>query len=78
MICLMNILSSYPAIYELLAKKPLPSKQNYSLREVPSNMVVSMYFMYSVLCVIERTVKICENWDSVLNFLGFYVVFIFL
>lgn len=39
MISLMNILSSYPAIYELLAKKSLPCKKNYSLREVPSNLV---------------------------------------
>ncbi|XP_053402163.1 protein broad-minded-like isoform X2 [Mercenaria mercenaria] len=32
---LLNILSGFPAVYEVLANKPLPSKSAYSFREMP-------------------------------------------
>ena len=31
MIRLLNVLSSFPAVYEVLAGKPLPTKDEYSL-----------------------------------------------
>ncbi|XP_063299536.1 protein broad-minded isoform X1 [Pelobates fuscus] len=33
---LVNLLSSYPAVYELIGNQALPSKDEYSLREVPT------------------------------------------
>ncbi|XP_053566762.1 protein broad-minded [Bombina bombina] len=36
-LALVNLLSSYPAVYELIGKHELPSKDEYSLREVPTS-----------------------------------------
>ncbi|KAM9317399.1 protein broad-minded [Gastrophryne carolinensis] len=38
-LALVNLLSSYPAVYELLGNLDLPSKNEYSLREVPTCLV---------------------------------------
>ncbi|XP_068087481.1 protein broad-minded isoform X2 [Hyperolius riggenbachi] len=35
-LAMVNLLSSYPAVYELLGNQDLPSKNEYSLREVPT------------------------------------------
>lgn len=40
LIRLLNVLSSFPAVYELLADCPLPTKQAYSVREIPDTMPV--------------------------------------
>ena len=41
MIRLLNVLSAFPAVYEVLATKPLPSKAEYGFREIPTTIVVS-------------------------------------
>ncbi|KAG9492911.1 hypothetical protein GDO78_001069 [Eleutherodactylus coqui] len=38
-LALVNLLSSFHAVYELLGKQHLPSKNEYSLREVPTSFV---------------------------------------
>uniref|UniRef100_UPI00398F1A84 protein broad-minded isoform X1 n=2 Tax=Pristiophorus japonicus TaxID=55135 RepID=UPI00398F1A84 len=38
-LALVNLLSSYHAVYELIGNLPLPNKAAYSLREVPSSIV---------------------------------------
>ncbi|XP_071784786.1 protein broad-minded-like isoform X1 [Asterias amurensis] len=43
---LINMLSAYPAVYEILADQPLPCKDYYSLREAP----------HHILGVIERLI----------------------
>ncbi|XP_078335507.1 protein broad-minded-like isoform X8 [Crassostrea virginica] len=39
MIRLLNVLSAFPAVYEVLATKPLPSKPEYGFREIPTTIV---------------------------------------
>ena len=39
---LINMLSAYPAVYEILADQPLPCKDYYSLREAPHHILVSI------------------------------------
>ncbi|KAM4693395.1 protein broad-minded [Discoglossus pictus] len=36
-LALVNLLSSYPAIYELIGKHELPSKDEYTMREIPTS-----------------------------------------
>ncbi|XP_032877077.1 protein broad-minded isoform X1 [Amblyraja radiata] len=50
-LALVNLLSSYQAVYELIGNLPLPNKAVYSLREVPS----------SVVDVIDRLIIINSN-----------------
>ncbi|KAK3086457.1 hypothetical protein FSP39_018719 [Pinctada imbricata] len=38
LIRLLNVLSSFPAVFEVLAGKPLASKDEYSFREIPSTI----------------------------------------
>lgn len=47
-------LSSYPAVYELLGKQVLPSKNEYSLREVPSCFVD----VFDRLVIVDSLAKI--------------------
>ncbi|XP_012936761.1 protein broad-minded [Aplysia californica] len=35
---LVNILSAFPAVYELLKGQPLPSRETYSLRDIPNSI----------------------------------------
>lgn len=46
-LALVNLLS-YPAVYELTGNQELPNKAEYSLREVPTCIIVS-YFLWIVL-----------------------------
>lgn len=46
-LALVNLLS-YPAVYELTGNQELPNKAEYSLREVPTCIIVS-YFLSIVL-----------------------------
>ncbi|XP_061197318.1 protein broad-minded-like [Saccostrea echinata] len=39
LIRLLNVLSAFPAVYEVLANKPLPSKPEYGFREIPTTIV---------------------------------------
>lgn len=41
LIRLLNVLSAFPAVYEVLANKPLPSRAEYGFREIPKTIVVS-------------------------------------
>ena len=38
---LVNLLSSFAAVYEVLGNKPLPTKPEYSFREMPETIAVS-------------------------------------
>lgn len=39
LIRLLNVLSAFPAVYEVLANKPLPSRAEYGFREIPKTIV---------------------------------------
>lgn len=54
-LALVNLLSSYQAVYELIGNLPLPNKAVYSLREVPSSVVVSgtIFIPESTLLLIQ-------------------------
>jgi len=45
MIRLLNVLSSFPAVYELLGDVALPTKQAYGFREIPSSMAVYIFLI---------------------------------
>ncbi|XP_022098111.1 protein broad-minded-like [Acanthaster planci] len=57
---MMNMLSAFPAVYEILASNPLPRKDAYSLREAPND----------VLGVIERLIMV--DSDAKMNSLFNY------
>ena len=42
MLWLINILSSFPAIYEILVDVAATPRANYSLREIPEGVIVSL------------------------------------
>ncbi|KAH9488114.1 hypothetical protein Btru_065340, partial [Bulinus truncatus] len=50
---LVNILSAFPAVYELLKGEPLPSKDVYSLREIPDSIMA----LIDRLIIIDSTAK---------------------
>ena len=37
----MNILSAFPAVYELIRGEALPARESYGLRDVPETITVS-------------------------------------
>jgi len=43
LIRLLNVLSSFPAVYELLADCQLPTKHSYGVREMPDTMPVCIH-----------------------------------
>ena len=53
LIRLLNILSAFPAVYELLADRPLPGKEDYGFREMPDTMVVRDNLLLGQLFPIE-------------------------
>ncbi|XP_073428300.1 protein broad-minded isoform X1 [Dendrobates tinctorius] len=61
-LALMNLLSSYHAVYELLGKQHLPSKEEYSLREIPTSFVD----VFDRLVVVNSVAKISSlfNYDQ--------------
>nr|DBA26619.1 TPA: hypothetical protein GDO54_010859 [Pyxicephalus adspersus] len=61
-------LSSYPAVYELLGKNILPSKNEYSLREVPTCFVIIYIFFNNIfyLFFFRLLNVLCCNLDSLL------------
>jgi len=38
-------LLTYPAVFEFLSKQDIPNKPKYSLREVPTDIIVSIVFI---------------------------------
>ncbi|XP_069827804.1 protein broad-minded [Dendropsophus ebraccatus] len=61
-LALMNLLSSYHAVYELLGNQHLPSKDEYSLREVPTSLVD----VFDRLVIVNSVAKINSlfNYDQ--------------
>ncbi|KAM3934335.1 protein broad-minded [Leptodactylus fuscus] len=61
-LALLNLLSSYHAVYELLGKQQLPSKEEYSLREFPSSFVD----VFDRLVIVNSVAKINSlfNYDQ--------------
>ncbi|CAJ0942357.1 unnamed protein product [Ranitomeya imitator] len=61
-LALINLLSSYHAVYELLGKQHLPSKEEYSLREIPTSFVD----VFDRLVVVNSVAKINSlfNYDQ--------------
>ncbi|KAI8790403.1 protein broad-minded [Biomphalaria glabrata] len=51
---LVNILSAFPAVYELLKGEPLPSKEVYSLREIPESIMA----LIDRLIIVDSSAKI--------------------
>lgn len=45
LIKLLNVLSSFHAVYELLGDKTLPKKESYGFREIPDSVVVMFYYI---------------------------------
>ena len=41
MLCLMNILSSFPSVYEILADVTVTPRDHYGIRDQPKGLVVS-------------------------------------
>ena len=41
MLCLMTILSSFPAVYEILLEVAATPRVKYSVREIPEGLIVS-------------------------------------
>jgi hypothetical protein len=50
LIRLLNVLSAFPAVFEVLANKPLPSKAEYGFREIPTTIVVCLFKLHN-LCI---------------------------
>ncbi|KAG8588269.1 hypothetical protein GDO81_005927 [Engystomops pustulosus] len=61
-LALINLLSSYHSVYELLGKQHLPSKGDYSLREVPTSFVD----VFDRLVIVDSVAKINSlfNYDQ--------------
>ncbi|XP_063773307.1 protein broad-minded isoform X2 [Pseudophryne corroboree] len=61
-LALVNLLYSYPAVYELLCNQELPSKDEYSLREVPTSFVD----IFDRLVIVDSVAKINSlfNYDQ--------------
>lgn len=61
-LALINLLSSYHAVYELLGKQHLPSKDEYSLREVPTSFID----VFDRLVIVNSVAKINSlfNYDQ--------------
>ncbi|XP_059144454.1 protein broad-minded-like isoform X2 [Physella acuta] len=51
---LVNILSAFPAVYELLRGEPLPAKDTYSLRDIPDSIMA----LIDRLIVVDSPAKI--------------------
>jgi hypothetical protein len=51
MLCLLNILSSFSAVYELLEDVNVTPRSFYSNREVPKGLIV-------IIRILEKTLKI--------------------
>ena len=52
MLCLMNILSSFSAVYELLADVTITPRSNYGTRDMPKGLIVNLgYFFIKIIYV---------------------------
>ena len=47
---LVNVLSAFPAVYEVLKGKALPTKEQYTFRDIPDTIPVSCLFFASFFC----------------------------
>ena len=45
LIRLLNILSAFPAVYEVLAEKPLPVKESYGFRHIPDTIDACLIYI---------------------------------
>lgn len=74
---LVNVLSAFPAVYEVLKGKALPTKEQYTFRDIPDTIPVSCLFC--LFCFCQKGVggggssyvswvwqKNCMSWETLL------------
>ena len=55
---LVNVLSAFPAVYEVLKGKALPTKEQYTFRDIPDTIPVSCLFC--LFCFCQKGVELCQ------------------
>lgn len=58
---LANILSSFPAVYEIIHGEPLPAKETYSLRDIPDSIMVTFNSLKLMLIVNPLNMTLMAN-----------------
>lgn len=62
-LALVNLLS-YPAVYELVGNQDLPNKAEYSLREVPTCVIVSHFLLVLLFEICSKNAILSEKKEQ--------------